>query len=151
MEAASFSCPMCDFTHADSYFLMLHVEEAHTEDSPFIVRDATSSSCADPHSEREAQHEGTDEYVTCPEENCGEEVMLPELNEHLDLHMAQNLAFDGSQTDRGENRGPESRSTERSIGRAFTDSKSARKERPRAENKDYRMNGVRLGVQNSRF
>lgn len=103
MATEVLSCPFCSFTDTDDYILTLHVEELHTEDSPFVVKD--SPYLAPPSSTREhlgsgtsvpssCQHEPLEEYCLCPEEECGEEVLLTELNEHLDLHMAERLTLD---------------------------------------------------------
>ncbi|KAK7539083.1 peptidase family C78-domain-containing protein [Phyllosticta citricarpa] len=95
-------CPFCPFSDRDSYFLMLHVEELHTDDSPFVARDNNSSppyapspklpgkqACRDSPS----KEEGETDWLLCPEENCGEQVPLYELNDHLDLHLAETLEY----------------------------------------------------------
>lgn len=99
MAGSTVSCPFCDFqsAEADSYFLVLHVEELHTDDSPFKVDDgpdAAPSSAAG-----KAPAKDQDElYVECPEEECGEEVLLVDLNEHLDMHEAERLTLEENPT-----------------------------------------------------
>ncbi|KAF2142903.1 uncharacterized protein K452DRAFT_12731 [Aplosporella prunicola CBS 121167] len=92
------SCPFCDFTSSDSYFLILHVEELHTDDSPFKVTEpsepptsALSQTKKEQPRNRDDSPFGTDEWVLCPEKDCDEQVYLSELNEHLDLHLAAGL------------------------------------------------------------
>lgn len=103
MATGVLTCPFCSFTDMDDYILTLHVEELHTEDSPFVVKGRPY--LAPPASTREHlggctsvsssfQHEPLEEYCLCPEEECGEEILLTELNEHLDLHLAERLTSD---------------------------------------------------------
>lgn len=141
-------CPfLCGrrFQDNEDYALVLHIEEEHTQDSPFVVHedsDVVSSgvssrqppsavepqepgkrfpaesmeqdpnSFAPPNHESEGSYrssapdlandfeEEVDEsaidtdYVMCPEEGCGEMVLLFEFNEHLDLHAAEKSTFD---------------------------------------------------------
>ena len=106
-----FSCGTT-FSRNDWYQLALHIEEEHTEDSPFVVREdgaasegeegnaddsgpsTTSSTEAD--NESTDSEEEKDEYVLCPEEDCGEVVPLIEYTDHLDLHQAENAILDDS-------------------------------------------------------
>ena len=99
MNESTFSCPFCSFKDADSYFLTLHVEELHTEDSPFVVRSPVPSSGFVYTPERGSSvptppNEDLDDYVQCPIEQCGEEVQLAQLNDHLDLHTAEDETVD---------------------------------------------------------
>ncbi len=107
-----FSCGKT-FSRIDWYQLALHIEEEHTEDSPFVVREDGAASEGEeegnaddsgPSTTRsqEADNESTDseeekdEYVLCPEEDCGEVVLLIEYTDHLDLHQAENAILDDS-------------------------------------------------------
>ena len=95
----SFSCPFCEFTDQDSYFLLQHVELIHPEngESPFIAteqhndqsRSSSSSSSNPTNNEREIPAT----YIECPY-NCGELVSSTELTSHTDLHLAENMAFE---------------------------------------------------------
>jgi hypothetical protein len=102
-------CPMCDFTippkdHGD-YVLLLHFEQVHTTDSPFVVEDdpeplppsiplspsSKRKHAVDTPSDDSEEDEGT---VVCHEPDCGEVVSLPDFNDHLDYHTAETLSFD---------------------------------------------------------
>jgi zinc finger-containing ubiquitin peptidase 1 len=109
----SSSCPFCDFTDQDSYFLLQHVELIHPEngESPFIATDqhddeSRSSLNNSKNNEREAAVEPEQTqpslsssietpaaYIECPY-NCGELVSSTELTSHTDLHLAENMAFE---------------------------------------------------------
>lgn len=108
-----FSCPFCDFSDQDSYFLMQHVELNHPEngESPFIAAEldedgsrSSSSNQRDNEMEVALQHkqippslasslESPATYIECPY-SCGELVASYELTSHTDLHLAENMAFE---------------------------------------------------------
>lgn len=96
-------CPLCDFTvlPTDDYILQLHFEQAHTEDSPFVVKDdpepllpARASSSKRKHAQDTPSSDDEESTVACPELDCGEVVLLDDFNDHLDLHAAETLSFD---------------------------------------------------------
>ncbi|KAK5154649.1 hypothetical protein LTR04_005963 [Oleoguttula sp. CCFEE 6159] len=94
MAPEDLHCPFCPFSDTDSYFLALHVEELHTKGSPFAVTDsppAASASSAAP------SQDADDVYVECPEEECGEQLLIADLNEHLDLHLASQVTIEEPQ------------------------------------------------------
>lgn len=107
-EESIATCPFCEFTDSDTYVLMLHVETLHSEgESPFRVREDELSSTLDitgdmnhfssPHGilEPDRNDGGEDEnYVICPEEFCGEAVLLTELDPHIDMHVAEKATVD---------------------------------------------------------
>ncbi|KAK3059956.1 hypothetical protein LTS18_009661, partial [Coniosporium uncinatum] len=82
------------------YAVMLHFEEAHTEDSPFVTTDSKASDVSlekEPTKANMATATASneeDEWVQCPEEDCGEMLSLVEFNDHLDLHASEKLSFD---------------------------------------------------------
>ena len=77
---------MCPFAHEDEYTLQLHIEETHfSDDSPFVVREEA------PQPQGSDNH---DEFLACPEEGCGEQVLWSEMQEHLDFHLAEKLGVD---------------------------------------------------------
>ncbi|KAH7087794.1 peptidase family C78-domain-containing protein [Paraphoma chrysanthemicola] len=102
------ACPMCDFTidSHDDYgpeLLQLHFEQVHTTDSPFrVVEDAESPPPTLPprpsskrkHVDDTPSSDDEENTVTCSEPDCGEVVLLIDLNEHLDYHAAETLSFD---------------------------------------------------------
>ncbi|KAI9677566.1 MAG: hypothetical protein M1817_006520 [Caeruleum heppii] len=94
------SCPFCPFTDHDTYILLLHVETLHAEgESPFVVREGSGeaasvsgvsrplsfTAAASPRAPSEA-------FVECPEHDCGEAILLTDLDTHLDMHLAENLS-----------------------------------------------------------
>ena len=98
------SCPFCDFTNKDPYFLMQHVELNHPEnsDSPFIVRDDDGPNRVDHGEDEEAACQETqrppsrnskeNEYIECPYD-CGERIPSAELSSHQDFHVAEGMAL----------------------------------------------------------
>ncbi|KAI9661652.1 MAG: hypothetical protein M1821_008890 [Bathelium mastoideum] len=98
MASETLECPFCGYETDDAYIISLHVEELHTDDSPFQVRDVSSSAPL-PSQHRQAPstchasiQESQGGWVQCPHEDCGEEVLLEEVNEHLDLHVAEKIS-----------------------------------------------------------
>ncbi|RDI79804.1 Serine/threonine-protein kinase [Venturia inaequalis] len=109
----------CGLTFSSLEALHLHIEVDHREDndvSPFLARPATppvASSSRDIHVPtlptrppprvpvRDEESQGSREpeaepFTLCPEPHCGEQILLIELNEHLDLHEAERLVDEGS-------------------------------------------------------
>lgn len=113
----SFSCPFCNFSDQDSYFLLQHVELIHPEngESPFIAAEqdgdeGCSSSSNQKNKEKEAalqdkqtppssapSLESPATYIECPY-NCGELVASAELTSHTDFHLAEKMAFEDEVT-----------------------------------------------------
>ncbi|KAK2749166.1 hypothetical protein FQN57_006781 [Myotisia sp. PD_48] len=116
------SCPFCDFSDADGYFVVQHVELCHPENgaSPFIASDDTAIAVALDASLNHQQSESgpwqdyhrtedafeydnyedehpTVSYIDCPA-GCGEAVTTAELPIHLDLHVAEGLALSETNT-----------------------------------------------------
>ena len=109
-------CPFCGKTFSGNWYeyqINLHIEEEHTENSGFVVRDDDALSEGE---EADAEHsrpsttsskevnnesidsgEEKDKYVLCPE-GCGEMVLLIEFTDHLDLHRAENADIDDPTT-----------------------------------------------------
>jgi hypothetical protein len=75
---------------------MLHVETFHSEgESPFVVREPDLERNGDlMGSGVEASEDSDGDYVDCPEEGCGESVLAAELQNHIDLHLAEKMTFD---------------------------------------------------------
>ncbi|KAF2750451.1 DUF1671-domain-containing protein [Sporormia fimetaria CBS 119925] len=104
---ALLECPLCGFSvrQSEEYFLQLHFEQEHTEDSPFRIEDdpeplpvplATQQPSQLPGHVDTATPSASEEEcnVFCPEPDCGELVLLTDFNDHLDLHAASTLSFD---------------------------------------------------------
>lgn len=91
-------CPFCPFTNYDSYSVMEHVECCHPENgvSPFNVQhDERMSRLAGGHDEETTSASDApsqdDDYFQC---DCGEVVMLPEINSHMALHESEETTVD---------------------------------------------------------
>ncbi|KAH8664327.1 peptidase family C78-domain-containing protein [Xylariales sp. PMI_506] len=77
-------CPFCGYRPDGEYALLLHMETSHAEGkSPFIPED--SASVGDPDG---VTTPGEEQFADCPA-GCGEFVALAELEEHLELHRAE--------------------------------------------------------------
>lgn len=118
----------CGLTFSSLETLHLHIELDHREDndvSPFLARPTTPPV---PTSSRDSyvpplptrpppqvpiydeESQGSREpkaepFTLCPEPHCGEQILLIDLNEHLDLHEAEKLVDDGSISRPDSNRG----------------------------------------------
>lgn len=92
-QAELLSCPFCSFTDSDAYFLTQHVELCHPENghSPFIADQESSSEAV----EGDA---GAREYIDCPR-GCGEIVLGADLPSHLNLHAAEDIAFEDEEAE----------------------------------------------------
>lgn len=91
-------CPFCPFNSYDSYSVMEHVECCHPESgvSPFNVQeDEGMSRLAGGHDEEAASVSDApsqeDDYFQC---DCGEVVMLSEINSHMALHESEETTVD---------------------------------------------------------
>ncbi|UJO19362.1 Zinc finger-containing ubiquitin peptidase 1 [Fulvia fulva] len=96
---ANACCPFCGY-NGNEHAVQLHIEEHHTDDSPFVPNDqhpskenrvsANSSSSAAVSS---SSHDSmpSDEWTRCTRPGCGEHIHLTDIDEHLDLHVAAAL------------------------------------------------------------
>ncbi|KAI9850466.1 MAG: hypothetical protein M1838_005604 [Thelocarpon superellum] len=83
---------------------MLHVETLHSEGvSPFQVVEAGSKTVESFVDSVQGSTATTDDgpeggdydYVECPDKDCGERVLVDELDTHTDMHLAEALTADG--------------------------------------------------------
>ncbi|KAI9772965.1 MAG: hypothetical protein M1840_008847 [Geoglossum simile] len=90
-------CPFCGLTENDPYSFLLHIETFHAEgESPFVVREPGQERNGDhTESRTEGSEDSEGDYADCPEEGCGESILLVELQSHSDLHLAEKMAYDG--------------------------------------------------------
>ncbi|KAI9841923.1 MAG: hypothetical protein M1837_000309 [Sclerophora amabilis] len=108
---SALSCPFCEFTDHESYIMMLHVETLHSEgDSPFVVTEsqeqeqlgfnqvAASNVGINEPSTQASLPVDSEEYVTCPESDCGEAILLAEIDTHIELHQAEKEVTEDSVT-----------------------------------------------------
>ncbi|KAI0019621.1 peptidase family C78-domain-containing protein [Xylariomycetidae sp. FL0641] len=117
------TCPLCGFAYKpeDEYAILLHMERQHPEGvSPFIP-----ANHPDPHREPAAAPKrssggsgGDDEeqFVACPVEGCGENVMLAELEYHIELHAT---ADDQDAASSSSNAGSPAPGTGRGVERGY--------------------------------
>lgn len=91
--APPLECPMCPFTvsQGKDYWLQLHFEQEHTEDSPFRIVSESDDSSGDVVADEPGGASFDEEYCECPILDCGESVLLTEFNDHLDLHQAEDF------------------------------------------------------------
>ncbi|KAK0100983.1 hypothetical protein ONS95_013028 [Cadophora gregata] len=89
-------CPFCGYSADGEYQIMLHLETQHPEggESPFIVKDTSIAALVDLDS---SKHE---EYIHCPVEGCGEDLLLAELESHIEMHEEEQDAADSDNSDR---------------------------------------------------
>ncbi|KAI1965816.1 hypothetical protein LOZ58_000716 [Ophidiomyces ophidiicola] len=103
------SCPFCEFTDQDTYFLLQHIELCHPENgnSPFIAEDDQSheatttkepfntppGAATPPRANSPSVDIDANQYVECPAD-CGEAIAIGELASHLDFHSAEGLALE---------------------------------------------------------
>ncbi|KAI5364871.1 Putative peptidase C78, ubiquitin modifier-specific peptidase 1/ 2 [Septoria linicola] len=95
---AKVRCPFCNSIEGDEYTIQLHIEEFHTEDSPFVadVTEPSSSEAANNVS-RSSNSMPHDTWTKCTRRGCGEYVLLSAIDKHLDFHTAAELAEQDSE------------------------------------------------------
>ena len=98
-------CPFCGFKGESEYKIQLHIEEHHTEDSPFVTSHGASlvehrsppersPRPSVPKHDREPEPEFGDHsmlgdsWTKCTRPGCGEYVLLADIDEHLEVHAA---------------------------------------------------------------
>lgn len=103
-QSEALSCPFCPFSDTDASFLEMHIDHCHPENGDWHREshqpevDAWSNARSHSQSPREADEDPTEKYVDCPH-GCGETVTTAELSTHLDLHLAEGIAFEDGETD----------------------------------------------------
>ncbi|KAI9797537.1 MAG: hypothetical protein M1833_005448 [Piccolia ochrophora] len=98
------TCPLCGFTDEDPYVVLLHVESLHPEEENVVPSQSVNGfevEQAPVAAYRSLNVEEADlcppdgkEYVTCPENECGEAVLYSELETHIDMHLAERMTLD---------------------------------------------------------
>ncbi|CAG8033499.1 unnamed protein product [Penicillium salamii] len=86
MTDLNISCPFCPFADSDADFVSQHIEFCHPEGGGPPLPELETAPQTWPTGE-------TDKYVECPH-GCGELVTVTELANHLDLHVAEDVALD---------------------------------------------------------
>ncbi|KAK6584509.1 hypothetical protein PZA11_002733 [Diplocarpon coronariae] len=85
------NCPFCGYYAEGEYQIMLHMESEHPEngESLFVTKDDASIVAL---AGFDSSNDG--EYVHCPVEGCGEDLMLAELESHIEMHEEEQDAGD---------------------------------------------------------
>lgn len=89
-----FNCPFCGYKDSVEYSILLHLEVHHSEGkSPFIPDEAHDEAHdeARPGVEATVAKEELTEYFQCPVKSCGEIMHLDRLDDHLELHNAEQV------------------------------------------------------------
>lgn len=94
------TCPFCPFTDADASFLEMHIDHCHPENGAPLTFTPDLYGLEDTRSPSPLPTDGDsiEKYVDCPH-GCGETVTAAELSTHLDLHLAEGIAFEDSGVD----------------------------------------------------
>lgn len=94
------TCPFCPFSDEDASFVTEHINFCHPERGATPApRDSRPLENTHPiASPFPVDVAPTDQDVDCPH-GCGETVTTAELSTHLDLHVAEDIALDESDTD----------------------------------------------------
>jgi hypothetical protein len=84
-------CPFCGYKSGHEYEIQLHIEEHHTESSPFTIREPVTTGPARGQRQEVVQPEKaelTESWTKCTRPSCGEYVNYAEIDEHLQMHDA---------------------------------------------------------------
>lgn len=94
------TCPFCPFSDADASFLEMHIDHCHPENGvpETLMPDLNGLGDTRSPSPLPTDDESTEKYVDCPH-GCGETVTAAELSTHLDLHLAEGIAFEETGAD----------------------------------------------------
>lgn len=88
-------CPFCQFHDRSSYILLLHIEEMHPDGSASVIPKGNGpipEPANDPGLDM-ASSAQSPEYIICDVEDCGEPILMTELDSHMDLHYAEQVAL----------------------------------------------------------
>jgi zinc finger-containing ubiquitin peptidase 1 len=107
--AKNVSCPFCGFQDEYEYHIQLHIEEHHTEDSPFVVTNSKPDLPPRPDISRQSSSgnstDSDNPWIHCTRPGCGEYVHISALDEHYDFHQLET---------RSDHREPETRESSNS-------------------------------------
>jgi len=89
------TCPFCDY-RGDEYVVQLHIEEHHTEDSPWVVNEAMVASPKTQHRLATSSSESSDgednPWIKCTRPQCNEYIHITDLDDHYEMHQAIDVA-----------------------------------------------------------
>jgi hypothetical protein len=101
VEGPTSTCPFCPFSDPDSNFAMEHIELCHPESNKDFdiddCKEVTSSKQAILNSQQcsSGADENTRKYIDCPH-GCGDLILANELSARLDLHFAEEFAYENA-------------------------------------------------------
>ncbi|KAF2719810.1 hypothetical protein K431DRAFT_227789 [Polychaeton citri CBS 116435] len=78
------ACPFCGYRSDDEYVLTFHIEERHTESSPFVGTPPKSDGGVK--NQREPPGRLGEDWIQCTRTGCGEFFLVTDLEEHLVIH-----------------------------------------------------------------
>ncbi len=84
-------CPFCGFKGDGEYAVQLHIEEHHTEDSPWIVTNSAPDPSASNGKAREVPSSSNsdseeDPWIKCTRPGCGSYFHISDVDDHYELH-----------------------------------------------------------------
>ncbi|KAJ5466751.1 hypothetical protein N7539_009480 [Penicillium diatomitis] len=105
-QPQTLSCPFCSFSDTDASFLQMHIDHCHPENGDWQtpLHSSELNAWEDMGSRsrsplpRALSEDPAEKYVDCPH-GCGETVTTAELSTHLDLHLAEGIAFEDADAD----------------------------------------------------
>ncbi|KAK5166339.1 uncharacterized protein LTR77_008600 [Saxophila tyrrhenica] len=90
------TCPFCQYRGDDTYAIQLHIEERHTEDSPWVVKDDTIPPPKAPLRQAVPSGSSSDSeenpWIKCTRPQCNEYILVADLDDHYEMHQAVDLA-----------------------------------------------------------
>jgi len=95
-----YECPWCQFKSGAEYTILMHIEAIHTDDSPFMIkdehgnRDINSEDLVDIDFDIPPRDDAETTYILCTEDGCEENVLLMDLQTHLDFHAAEQISME---------------------------------------------------------
>ncbi|KAG0127020.1 peptidase family C78-domain-containing protein [Tuber indicum] len=95
-----YECPWCRFKSGAEYTILMHIEAIHTPDSPFMIKDEhgnryiSSEDLVDTDFDIPPEDDAETTYILCTEDGCEENVLLMDLQTHLDFHAAEQISME---------------------------------------------------------
>lgn len=133
--AEMLACPFCGFKVQGEYQIHLHIEEHHTEGSPFVADNAGINESARTVANTPSQPE--DELWTkCTRPGCGEYVLITDVDEHLDYHEVASVDGSGRMSTRnGQSSGSQASSSSSNKRKPLGDITKSPQKHQRSQNR----------------
>jgi hypothetical protein len=81
-------CPWCGFSTHDVYAIQLHIEEQHTDDSPFAIKKPSSDRGGRSTASFDARSESSERWIKCTRRGCGQYIAEANIDGHVNMHDA---------------------------------------------------------------